>query len=243
MWQLDALRTINAEGRWEDPDRPPRAMGMVLYLPKAALPARSEVLAAAALSSVLVCLADEPGWEADLRAWYGAKIRKIARRARTPGQWEKAQEVPGVTVQVGEALVRSYVPTVVSEVDPRVGKLQIQGTDVPADEPVGQQWPMIVVNADLGMSIGKAAAQVGHAAMLWAAAQEEETVARWLRAPACSIREWPWERIAAAGPEVVVQDAGFTEVAPGSLTAAVVPVPPQHGADGACATSVVVNPK
>lgn len=239
MRQLEALRTITAEGRKEDPNAP-RAMGMVMYLPKAALPARSEVLAAAALSSLLVCLADEPDWEADLRAWYGSNIRKIARRARTLGQWEKVQDVPGVTVQVGSALVRSFVPTVVSEVDPRVGKLQIQGTDLPVGEPLGQAAPMIVVNADLGMTIGKAAAQVGHAAMLWAAAQSEEIIRQWLKNPVCSIREWPWDQV---DPEVVVQDAGFTEVAPGALTAAVVAAPRQHGEDGGCATSVVVNPK
>jgi peptidyl-tRNA hydrolase len=68
------------------------------------------------------------------------------------------------------------------------------------------------------MTVGKAAAQVGHASMLYAAAHGLVTV------PAFAVRDagpahWPELcRAVEAGRAVAVRDAGFTEVAPGTIT-------------------------
>ena len=77
---------------------------------------------------------------------------------------------------------------------------------------------MIHVNAALEMTVGKEAAQVGHASMLYAAAHGLVEV------PAFAVRDagpdaWPGLcRAVEAGAAVAVRDAGFTEVAPGTIT-------------------------
>jgi len=223
----------------EDPRDPStvQAMPIVLNMPKSSPPRRRELLEAAALASALVCLDPHAGcdgaWRESLSRWYGARIRKIARRARTSGQWSKVQSILGVTVTIGESSARAFLPGPVRDVDPRIGKLQISGTDLPREdeeqtERIGGSDPVcptIALNEDLEMSVGKAAAQVGHAAMLWAAHASFPTVERWLHEPRFTIVEVPSSELEAAarrygaGHYVEVVDAGFTEVAPGSRTA------------------------
>ncbi|MDO4915116.1 aminoacyl-tRNA hydrolase [Corynebacterium sp.] len=223
----------------EDPRDPNtvQAMPIVLNMPKSSPPRRRELLEAAALASALVCLDPRAGsdgpWKESLSRWYGARIRKIARRARTSGQWSKVQSIPGVTVTIGESSARAFLPGPVRDVDPRIGKLQISGTDLPREddeqtERIGGSDPLrptIALNEDLEMSVGKAAAQVGHAAMLWAAHAPFPIVKRWLHEPRFTIVEVSSSELEAAarrygvGHYVEVVDAGFTEVAPGSKTA------------------------
>lgn len=219
-------------GHAPDPDDPARvqAMQLVLHLPKADPPPRSELLAAAASAAVALCLDERsaPGgpWEAGYLAWKRARIRKVARRARG-AQWRAAQEVPGVTVESGVAQARALVPGPVGAVDPRIRRLQIGGTDLAADDPAppAPELPVLWVNAALGMTVGKAAAQVGHASMLLAGALPLDAAARWARAGfRCAVREAGparWRELLAeadGGRAVAVRDAGYTEVAPGSVT-------------------------
>lgn len=215
-----------------DPDDPAQvqAMQMVLHLPKTDPPARSDLLAAAAGAAVALCLDPRVGsageWEQPYLAWKRSRIRKVARRARG-AQWAAANEVPGVTVESGGALVRALVPGPVGSVDPRIRRLQIGGTDLESDDPgpVPLDVPVFWVNAALGMTVGKAAAQVGHASMLFAGALPVEQARAWAqRGFACAVREaepdeWEMLRTAVArSAATAVRDAGFTEVAPGSTT-------------------------
>lgn len=79
------------------------------------------------------------------------------------------------------------------------------------------------------MTVGKAAAQVGHASMLLAGALPVEQAFAWAqRGFRCAVRDADrhgWAELCAratghGGPETIaaVRDAGFTEVAPGSMT-------------------------
>ncbi|MEV6387323.1 aminoacyl-tRNA hydrolase [Nocardia xishanensis] len=222
-----------------DPDDPDQvqAMQMVLHLPKADPPPRSALLAAAAASAVALCLDERVGpdgpWAARYLAWKRSRIRKVARRARG-AHWLAAGDVDGVTVEIGGAQARAFVPSAVGEVDPRIKKLQIGGTDLEHDEPgpPDPNLPVLWVNSALRMTLGKSAAQVGHASMLLAAALGPEDAYRWSqREFHCAVREADsaqWractERVA-RGSAVAVRDAGFTEIAPGSLT--VIAVPPE----------------
>jgi peptidyl-tRNA hydrolase len=212
-----------------EPDGVVRAMTMVLRLERPPAP-RTPVLEAAARAALAVCLDPraEPGgeWAEPVRAWVENRIRKIARRARG-AHWAAVQELAGITCAVGDAEVRALVPGPVDEVPRTVSRLQIGGTDLEPDEPgpPPSDLPVIWLNARLGMSVGKASAQVGHASMLYAAAHGLTT------APDFAVRNADgdhWAALCAAadrGAAVAVRDAGFTEVAPGSMTCVVTPSP------------------
>lgn len=148
--------------------------------------------------------------------------------------------------------VRALVPGPVAELDPRVSRLQVGGTDVPPDEP-----PAPAVSSDsappadengmlrlwvptgLPMTVGKAMAQAGHAGMIGAALLGRGGPAgrtrldRWrdarypVRVRRVDAAEWadlgePLRRDQATAwtgrSLLAVRDAGFTEVAPGTIT-------------------------
>ena len=182
---------------------------------------------AAARSVVKLCLDERVATDAVFRAaleqWYGHLIRKVARRARNSA-WDRIQELPGVTVTDDSAQVRAFLPSAVSEVPADIRKLQISGTELPLDDPkpIVDSFPVIYIDASLEMTLGKAAAQVGHASMLLAAHQPVDWVQQWAAADfRLHVREVdPVEfatRVATPGA-VPVRDAGFTEVAPNSVT-------------------------
>ena len=86
---------------------------------------------------------------------------------------------------------------------------------------------MVWVDAALEMSVGKAAAQVGHGVMVLIAEMDRDRLERWIDGGLpVAVREADparWRDLSAAvsarAPGVAaVVDAGYTEVAPGSLT-------------------------
>lgn len=204
-----------------------RAMQMVLRMERAGgrgtVTARTPVLEAAAAAALALCLdprAQPDGeWFEAVSTWVASRIRKIARRARGV-HWAAVQELPGVTWTVGDAQVRALLPGPVDDVPRVVSRLQIGGTDLPPDDPgpPPPDRPVIWVDAALEMTVGKAAAQVGHASMLFAAAR------RLVEVPEFAVREAGSQRWAELlvgverGTAVAVRDAGFTEVAPGTIT-------------------------
>ncbi|WP_235831310.1 aminoacyl-tRNA hydrolase [Gordonia zhaorongruii] len=228
-------RLIGYVGGGDDPGEPSDvlAMAMVLRIEKKDPPSRHGLLVAAARAAVLVCLdprarSDGP-WAGPLDEWCDARIRKIARRARA-SQWDAVQDLWGVTASADGCEARAFVPGRVGDVDPRIRKLQIGGTDVPGElesgEPTGERGGLCLwLNPDLEMSVGKAAAQVGHASMLGVALFTLDEAEAWY-AGGCAVdvrqADQPtWQRLQeseACGTAAAVRDAGFTEVAPGSMT-------------------------
>jgi peptidyl-tRNA hydrolase len=208
-----------------EPDGVVRAMPIILRLERPPA-ARTPMLEAAATAALAVCLDPlaDTEWRDALTVWIDNRIRKIARRARG-AHWAAVQELPGVTVTVGDAQVRALLPGPVDEVPKVVSRLQIGGTDLEPDAPgpPAPGVPVIHVNAALEMTVGKAAAQVGHASMLYAATHGLVEV------PAFAVRDAApeeWEtlcRSVEAGEAVAVRDAGFTEVAPGTITCITTP--------------------
>ena len=207
-----------------------RAMPVVLRIERDPVPARTDLLEAAAMAAVALCLdprAQEGGeWGAPVRTWVEGRIRKIARRARG-AHWRAVQELPGVTVSVGDAQARALLPGPVDEVPKAVSRLQIGGTelapDAPGEPPAGT--PLVLLNPRVEMTVGKAAAQVGHATMILAAVRGWP-VADPADVPRCAVRTPApevWDRLRAGlrsgEPGLVgVRDAGFTEVEPGTVT-------------------------
>lgn len=205
-------------------------MPVVLRIERADPPGRTALLEAAAASALAVCLDErsEPDgeWHDAVATWVDGRIRKVTRRARGT-HWDVLQDLPGVTVTVAGASARALVPGPVDELPREVSRLQISGTDLPADQPgpPPDGVPVVWLNPELELTVGKAAAQVGHATMLLAARLRPAEVGRW-RADGwrCAVRTADphlWSELRSRvedGRAVAVRDAGFTEVAPGSVT-------------------------
>ncbi len=219
----------------------PRAMQFAARVEKLEPPALSDVFAATALG-VIAVLDDHrsmPGgeWHVEVAAWNGARIRKIVRRARGAA-WERAQGVPGLTIVHGSAAVRAFVPGIIDQAPPELAKLQIQST--PLDEPsrvdalpsrgtgstAYADTPVVLtigLHPAVEMSWGKRAAQVAHAAQrCWEQLDRTDRLTwnatgRHVDVVTPSAELWEAEFADAA---VQIRDGGFTEVAPGTNTAA-----------------------
>lgn len=225
-------RLVEYVGGAEDPADPADvlAMQMVLRIEKSDPPERTELLTAAARAVALLCLDDracgDGPWAEPMTAWCDARIRKIARRARG-AHWLAAQEVSGVTATVGTAQARAFVPGRVGDVDRRISRLQIGGTEVDGtlpSAPVGS-GVRLWVNPELEMTVGKLAAQVGHGSMLAVKLLDEASAHRWRDAgcplQVCLADRDRWSELLVADAHaraIAVRDAGFTEIAPGSVT-------------------------
>jgi|SRR5664279_328313 len=231
-----------------------RAMQLVLRMERQNPPSWHRAMAAAATGAAAVCLdrRGQPGgeWYDAVRDYCAGHIRKVTRRARG-AHWAAAQDLPGVTVEVNGTQVRALVPGRATDLDPRISRLQVGGTDVPPDDPPEDPgyptgtaleiWPA----PEPIMTLGKAMAQAGHAGMIAAALSSEtrerppseapagpDALSRWVAAglPVLVRRVSPEQfaglvaRLADQGRAwrvdrlLAVRDAGFTEVAAGTVT-------------------------
>jgi peptidyl-tRNA hydrolase len=207
-------------GNQDPADEPAWAMQFALRVEKTEPPPHFAVCEAVAMAAITL-LTDprsQPGgeWHDAIATWEERRIRKVVRRARG-ARWDSLAGLPGVLVDHEGALARAFVPGPVTEVPSEISKLQVGGTDLEREEepkpPPAPPYALVCLNPGVTMTTGKAAAQCGHAAqlLLW------ETGA-WpgLRVRVAEPENWPR---AAKDADVSVHDGGFTEVAPGTLTA------------------------
>lgn len=220
-----------------------RALQLVLRMERDRPPSWHDALAMAAGASAGICLdaRSDPGggWYEEVRDYCAGHIRKVTRRARG-AQWQATADLPGLTLTRGDTEVRALVPGRVQALDKRVSRLQVGGTDVEFDrEPTSASQRTgralhIWLPPRPVMTLGKAMAQTGHAGMIAAALllEHPDRLQRWIGDGLhCAVhRAAPgrWAELDAltnsgtAWQErglLAVRDAGFTEVAPGTVTA------------------------
>jgi peptidyl-tRNA hydrolase len=232
-----------------------RAMPLILRIERDAMPSRTALLEAAASAAVALCLDEhsQPGgpWHPEVAPWVGGRIRKVSRRARG-AHWVAVTDLPGITVERGGGDVRALLPWLVTDTPRAVTRLQVGGTDVPSDDPGSppEGHPVLWLPPEPAMTLGKTAAQVGHATMLLAALLAVQGPLAALDCWAadgyrCAVRTASPRQWAALAAEerpdlawrkrkvLAVRDAGFTEVPSGTITVAAQWLPcARHGPAG-----------
>jgi len=208
-------------------DAEPWAMNLVVRVERGVEVWHDDLLVAAGLATAAL-LYDErasTSWQETIERWNTGRIRKLCRRARG-AHWEATEDLDHVEVTVGTATVRAFVPGPVSAQPSALARLQLSGTDLPrrvAPEllgEVGWSWLEVVTSPTLEMTSAKTAVQVAHGVQLVLQAVSDHEREAWLARPALHVRvasEREWAAEVREG-EVVVFDAGFTEIAPNSQT-------------------------
>lgn len=198
---------------------------IILLVDRAEPASEQHGIAAAALASVQAFINDpqNPDWQ----LWANGAFAKSVRRADAKMFAKIRTAFPRhVLATVGEASALALPPMLAFELPKLLAKLQVSGTQLPTGEPLPRQSLTIVLNASLEMSTGKAAAQAAHALFAWLLEAKTATVEDWadagfpvgvLELPAKEFRKGSRK---SAGP--VIQDAGRTEIEPGSTTAYVI---------------------
>jgi hypothetical protein len=176
----------------------------------------------------VVRLLDDPRstsgeWSDSVQTWLDRRVRKVARRARGI-RWEAVSALPGVEVEHADAQVRAFPPTPVDAVPPEIGKLQVAGLELSpgVPSPPAPGFLPVALTPLVAMSPLKAAVQVAHAAQFARTTMNRRDLERW-RATGFGVRlvrpdPATWGRLTASA-RVLIHDGGFTEVAPGTLTA------------------------
>lgn len=237
---LDTTEVL--ESRDEEPGEV-RAMQLILRLERDRPPSWHTAVRLSASGAARICLdprvGSDPVWTAAITDYVAGHIRKVTRRGRG-APWHATADLPGISLEEDGTEIRVMLPGPIGALDKRIAKLQVGGTDAPVDDPphrpADPQALQIWVPEEPPMTLGKTMAQTGHAGMIAAAllaGDAREVLDRWADAgcPADVRRadrdQWSQLSAAVADPEqawsgdrmLAVRDAGFTEIAAGTITA------------------------
>jgi peptidyl-tRNA hydrolase len=181
-----------------------------------------EAAARASVAAWLTC-PEDPAWT----TWLAGSFGKTVRRARTV-EVEKTREFHVASALVGDAEAFACLPVPTADMPAPIRKLQVSGTDRdrgawtrPFERPIG---PYVVVNLGAGMSTGKTCAQVAHAVFAWALQQTPDHLSNWQDAGmpffVSDANQDTFDRYRRhrSDTTIVIEDAGHTEVAPGTAT-------------------------
>lgn len=195
---------------------------IILRIDKEDPSSEDEGLSAVARASVIAYLQDpqNPDWQ----QWASQAFAKSVRRAN-PKMFAKVLEMfpEQMVSEVGKAQAVGLPPLPAADLPKLIAKLQVSGTQLPKADEVLDAKINIVLNKSLEMSTGKAAAQAAHALFAWLTEAPAESVEAWLQSHApVGIRHLPrkdFEQLSRQAVGPVIQDAGRTEIEPGSVTA------------------------
>lgn len=196
---------------------------ILLRVDKEAPAAHRDAVAAAAVAGVLAYAkrAGDEAWD----EWVGGRFTKTVRRAAPRPFARLGGGAPSGLVRIGRAEAAAFEPQRYEDMPRALRALQVSGTQLPDSDPVAPLpgTPLIVLNRDLAMSTGKAAAQAAHALLAWYLEAATGTAGEWETRPCAAVLEIPQQRFrtlsraGGAGPLIV--DAGLTEIDPGTPTA------------------------
>lgn len=205
---------------------------IVLLVDKNNPAAHVDAVHAAALASVFAYWEDlSSGGDAGIwNAWLGDFYAKSVRRASPKAFADIADSEAAPRIAVtGSASALALGPMTRGDMPHPISRLQVSGTNLPdrfshAAIPKTPDDAVIVLNASLSMSTGKAAAQAAHALTLWFSTLPEEHRLEWIsrgHPSAVSIfAEDVFTELATDCPPALrIIDHGRTEIAPGSPTA------------------------
>lgn len=172
-----------------------------------------------AVTLLMAKLFNEETWVEDLETWMQGRIRKVVRKARATA-WENAKTLPHLYVKHKNIELLVFKPHKLDELNPILKKLQVQGIDFTHTTPEAfTESPAlnIAVNPDLTMSTGKTLAQVAHSAQLFILKGDKSQISQW------QLNNFPvnivqWATIPDTSETITIQDAGLTEIPPGSYT-------------------------
>lgn len=175
--------------------------------------------AVAAYRADLAAGTDLSDWDAWLSGPFAKSVRRADRKTFDKVDAEFAGTHAHIVVGTAEALAFRPVPA--NELPRTLSRLQVAGTTLPArpseQDAVRPYAVTVALDASLGMSTGKAAAQAAHALLLWVLAHDPALP------PVCTVLfedTATIDALVAAHPDAVtIEDAGRTEIEPGSRTA------------------------
>lgn len=187
-----------------------------------------EAIAAVATAVLQGCLSgpDANTWG----AWFVSGQGKTVRRANEKDfQKVSARDDVLAASEVGAARALVFPPVLYTEMDKGLRRFQVGGTEFPRDprEAVAGV-PTVVLNAGLGMSTGKSAAQAAHAMLAWWDSLSDEQREEWQEEPPREVNileaeTGEFERMAEeVDADLLIHDAGHTEIESGSATAFVI---------------------
>jgi hypothetical protein len=180
-------------------------------------------LAGAAAVACVRRFGDDPAWADAFAAWR-PRPGKVCLRARNLGQWEQVLAEPhALAGSAGDAAVVVLPPRRRSERGPLLERLQAMSAELeppPPGGPVPAGAVAYLLNPGAPMSSGKTLAQVAHAAVM---ASEARGLGGWVAAGCPGVVLAPDAAGFAAardgdGCVAKVEDAGLTEVPPGTVT-------------------------
>lgn len=181
-----------------------------------------DLIAAVAAASLYAYLdhPQDPTWE----RWLAGRFTKSVRRG-TNTQLAEMAPLALSEVRRGEAVVYGFAPAPYDQYPPALRRMQVQGTQRPrSDCWADPSSPAILLNGALGMSTGKAAAQAAHGLWIWWLATDDSDRQKWSESgrpfSVCEQNEAAFRR-AVSLTDLVIRDAGLTEIAPGTVTVAV----------------------
>lgn len=195
---------------------------IILRIDKEDPSTEDEGISAVARAAVIAYLQNpqNPEWQ----TWASQAFAKSVRRAN-PKMFAKVLEMfpEQMISEVGKAQAVGLPPLPATDLPKLIAKLQVSGTELPKSDEALVASVNIVLNKSLDMSTGKAAAQAAHALFAWLTEARPTIIEGWLKVHApVGIKQLPrneFDRLSAQASGPVIQDAGRTEIEPGSTTA------------------------